>query len=148
MTTVAGSGAAGYVDAKGPAASFNYPHGVSIDTLSNIYVADYSNHRIRKIDKDGNVTTLAGSGFPGFADGSGTNAAFTYPHDVAVDSAYNCYVADCRNHRYATGQRSLCLRCCLCLLRFFSNHTSGCLYLCVCLLLCVAVFVKSQVKVW
>jgi sugar lactone lactonase YvrE len=64
-----------------------------------VYVADYDNHRIRKITSAGVVTTLAGSGTGTFADGTGTSASFRNPYGVAVDSSGNVYVADQLNQR-------------------------------------------------
>jgi subtilisin-like proprotein convertase family protein len=97
VTTLAGSGTAGYVDGTGTAASFNYPWGVAVDTTGNVYVADSSNSRIRKISSSGVVTTFAGSGTS--ADGTGTAASFNAPNGVAVDLAGNVYVADSDNNR-------------------------------------------------
>ena len=94
-----GSGVAGFADGSGTAAQLNYPIGVAVDLAGNVYVADTYNHRIRKISPSGVVSTLAGSGVRGFADGSGTAAQFYYPLGVAVDSAGNVYVADFYNHR-------------------------------------------------
>ena len=58
-----------------------------------MYVADTGNHKIRKIDPSGNVTTFAGSGSAGSTDGQGTSAKFKSPSGVAVDSSGNVYVA-------------------------------------------------------
>jgi len=100
VTTLAGTaGMPGSADGTGTAARFNLPTGVTVDSASNVYVADYGNHAIRKVSALGVVTTLAGSaGIPGSADGPGTAALFYDPRDVTVDSAGNVYVADSGNH--------------------------------------------------
>ncbi|GEM_PF-973707 len=99
VTTLAGSGTAGYADESGSAAQFNYPMGVTVDSSGNIYVADMANHRIRKITPAGVVTTLAGSGVSGYADGTGSAAKFSSPTGVTVDNSGNVYVADMYNNR-------------------------------------------------
>jgi formylglycine-generating enzyme required for sulfatase activity len=99
VTTLAGSGIAGFADGQGTSASFSYPCGVAIDRSGNLYVADVKNHRIRKITQNGDVTTLAGSGVAGFADSQGTSASFDNPTGVTVDNSGNLYVADKDNHR-------------------------------------------------
>ena len=68
VTTFAGNGQAGLRDAKGERASFNAPKGLSIDNQGNLYVTDTVNRVVRKIDPQGEVTTLAGNGVQGFAD--------------------------------------------------------------------------------
>jgi hypothetical protein len=64
-----------------------------------VYVADSGNSRIRRITTGGVVTTVAGSGNPGYADGTGTAAAFYFPASLAVNSAGNVFVADYGNNR-------------------------------------------------
>ena len=98
VSTLAGSGVAGFDDGAGNTARFHLPDGVAVDAANNVYVADNLNHRIRKITPTGEVSTLAGSGVAGFADGAGNTAQFYYPYDVAVDAANNVYVADRFNY--------------------------------------------------
>ena len=103
FTNVAGAQMNGSDDGDLTTARFgsNYggPTGVALDTKSNIYVADYGNHTIRKISASGIVTTFAGSaGQIGTNDGPGIAARFNYPVAIAVDHSDNLYVADYRNH--------------------------------------------------
>jgi hypothetical protein len=100
ISTLAGSSpaiAAGNVDATGTAARFSAPASVAVDAAGNIYVADASNHKIRKVTAAGVVTTLAGSGSQGNANGVGGAATFNFPQGVATDGT-NVYVADTFNH--------------------------------------------------
>lgn len=100
VTTLAGLATAiGSVDGAGAAARFYEPAGVAVDLNGNVYVADRSNHVIRKITPGGVVTTLAGlAGNQGSTDGVGAAARFRFPRAVAVDAAGNIYVADSWNH--------------------------------------------------
>jgi sugar lactone lactonase YvrE len=99
VTTLAGSGAAGDSEGVGATAQFNLPAGVAVDAAGNVYVTELGNNRIRKITPAGAVTTLAGSGSFGSADGVGAAAQFGSPSGVAVDAVGNVYVADTSNHR-------------------------------------------------
>ncbi len=98
VTTLAGSGSAGFVDALGSAASFNYPRGVAVDSAGNVYVADFYNFAIRKISASGAVQTLAGSGFSGKLDGLGAEAAFARPSGLVLGQDGALYVADTANN--------------------------------------------------
>ena len=100
VTTFAGAALTrGSRDGSGAAASFSDPVGVAADAVGNIYVADSTNHTIRKITAAGVVTTLAGTaGVPGSSDGSGSSASFRFPNAVAVDAAGVVYVLELGNH--------------------------------------------------
>lgn len=93
VTTIAG-GVAGYVDSTGINASFNKPMGICVDTLGNLFVADYGNNRIRKITPDGHVSTFAGSGLAVSHDAAGVSAGFDGPSGLFLDSAQNLYVVE------------------------------------------------------
>jgi sugar lactone lactonase YvrE len=124
VTTLAGSGTSGYQEGGGSTAQFSfersgvrdvsrsllapirldvrylfYPTGVAADAGGNVFVADFGNHRIRKITPAGVVSTFAGSGTEGFRDGRGAEAQFTAPSGIAVDAAGTLYVADQGNNR-------------------------------------------------
>jgi len=94
VTTVAGSGVIGSANGAAAVAEFYNPTALAVHSDGTIYVADMTNNLIRKIAPDGQVSTLAGSGVSGSANGTGTGAQFKYPRDVAVDSAGTVYVAD------------------------------------------------------
>ena len=99
VTTLAGlAGSTGSADGTGSAARFNYPYGVAVDAVGNLFVADTGNYTIRKVTPAGTVTTLAGfAGSTGFADGSGSAARFYQPEGIAIDVVGNLFVADTFN---------------------------------------------------
>ena len=80
-------------------ASFNTPIGLAVDATGTTWVADQSNHRVRRIGADGKVTSFAGSGNIGFLDGDGAKAWFNYPSDVEVRADGAIVVADRFNNR-------------------------------------------------
>jgi Immunoglobulin domain/NHL repeat/Immunoglobulin I-set domain len=100
VTTVAGSaGSSGSIDGTGSAAQFNSPSGVAVDASANVWVADTSNHLIRRVTSAGAVSTFAGSaGSPGSTDGTGSAARFNALSGVAADAFGNLFVADTGNH--------------------------------------------------
>ncbi|MDB5137825.1 MAG: hypothetical protein JWP37_4428, partial [Mucilaginibacter sp.] len=98
VSTLAGSGATGADNGNGPTATFNLPESVAVDAAGNVYVADNGNNLIRKITPAGMVTTLAGSGAVGNANGTGNAASFNSPFGIAVDAGGNVYVADAGNN--------------------------------------------------
>ena len=101
VSTLAGSGRAGMDDGPATYASFNGPYGVNTGPDGAVYVADLNNHKIRKIDTDGTVTTIAGSA-AGFANGTGSAAQFNNPTDICVADDGTIYVADMSNNRIRT----------------------------------------------
>jgi sugar lactone lactonase YvrE len=100
ISTLAGKATlSGTADGTGTNAQFNNPFSVAVDLSGNIYVADTSNHTIRKVTTGGVVTTFAGqAGVSGSTDGTGSAARFFGPSGVAVDAAGDVYVADQFNH--------------------------------------------------
>ena len=97
---LAGSGEAGFADGQGAAARFNGPAGLALDADgSSVLVADFNNHAVRRVTMAGAVSTVAGNGEAGFADGEGAAARFNDPADVVVDKEGTIVVADRGNHR-------------------------------------------------
>ncbi|MGY4998852.1 NHL domain-containing protein [Streptomyces sp. 900105245] len=115
ITTVAGNGVAAFSGDDGPAISarLNAPHGLAMDGAGGLYIADYGNHRVRKITADGKISTVAGKGVAGFSGDGGpaASAQLNGPVDVVVDSTGTLYVSEYNNHRVrkitADGQISL-----------------------------------------
>lgn len=88
----------GLADGKADSSFFNQPAGITPDANGGIIVADSGNHAIRRVSADGQVTTLAGDGILGRKDGTGKEARFNTPKDVAVAADGTVYVADTLNH--------------------------------------------------
>jgi sugar lactone lactonase YvrE len=104
VITAAGTGALGYIDGPAGQARFSSPRGICIDSKGNLFVGDCWNHRIRKIDTNGIVSTFAGGGKTGelvvndWKDGADTTARFDAPCGMAIDKNDNIYVADANNN--------------------------------------------------
>jgi trimeric autotransporter adhesin len=104
ITTIAGDGTQGYVGDNGPAISarLNFPTGVAVDASGNVYIADYSNKRIRMVTKStGFISTVAGDGTEGYKGDGGPAilAGIDYPIEVALDTSGNIYIVEAFNHR-------------------------------------------------
>jgi sugar lactone lactonase YvrE len=104
ITTVAGNGDFNEFYGDGwPAiyAALNYPQGVSVDTNGNLFIADTSNQRIRKVGANGIITTVAGNGGVGFSgdDVAATNTGLGFPYNMMVDSEGDLLIADSGNSR-------------------------------------------------
>jgi trimeric autotransporter adhesin len=103
INTVGGNGIQGFGGDDGPAtaAKMTFPHGVAIDSSGNLYIADFSNHRVRKVTPAGVISTIAGTGTAGYSGDGGlaSQAQLNYPVTVAVDSSGNLFISDGNNWR-------------------------------------------------
>jgi sugar lactone lactonase YvrE len=103
INTYAGTGASGYTGDGGAAtaAKLNVQFGVAADAAGNLFIADYNNHCIRKVNPAGFISTVAGNGTLGFGGdgGTATAAQLSYPTGVAIDGSGNLYIADFANSR-------------------------------------------------
>jgi DNA-binding beta-propeller fold protein YncE len=99
VTTFAGTGTPGYANGPRLSAQFLVPIDAVKDSNGNLYITEGGNHTIRKIDTAGNVTTLAGNGTSGYANGTGTAARFNRPTKIVYRASENVlYVADTGNN--------------------------------------------------
>lgn len=103
IDTVAGTGVQGFSGDGGlaTAARLNFSYGLAVDGAGNLYISDSSNHRIRRVDASGIITTVAGTGTAGYGGDGGPAVAaqLNEPRGIAVDTAGNLYIADLNNHR-------------------------------------------------
>ncbi|HTW67660.1 MAG TPA: hypothetical protein VME17_23750 [Bryobacteraceae bacterium] len=100
INTIAGNGNPAFAGDNGPAASAQIdPTAVAVDSQGNLYIADGYNYRIRKVDTNGIITTIAGTGQPSYSgdNGPALNATIDFVTDLTVDQAGNIYLADYYN---------------------------------------------------
>ena len=103
MIIIAGTKKPGYSGDGGPAAEaqLNFPAGLAVDKAGNLYIADTGNHCIRRVDASGTITTIAGTGEPGYGGDGGLarEAQLSSPVAIAVDSSGKLYIVDLGNYR-------------------------------------------------
>ena len=98
VSTLAGNGSPGITNGSSTTATFNQPYGISSDFLGNVYVAEYANNIIRRIDTAGNVTTFAGTGAAGASNSLVEDSTFNQPYALACDNYVNVFVGDRQNN--------------------------------------------------
>jgi len=98
ITTIAGNGTAGYNGDGGPATSYelNYPVSVSADVSGNVYIGDYFNNRVRKVNTSGIISTFAGNGTSGYSGdgGAASSAELDWPDGIFMDVSGNLFISD------------------------------------------------------
>lgn len=103
ISTIAGNGKAGFSGDGGPAtaAEFEFPQGIAVDASGNVYISDYDNQRIRKVNVSGIISTIVGNGTAGYSGDGGTasSAEINNPYGLAIDGSGNLYIADGGNGR-------------------------------------------------
>lgn len=102
ISTVAGNGTAGYTGdgSAATSAELNSPLGIAVDGTGNLYIVDYGNNVVRKVNTSGIISTIAGNGAPGYSGdgGAATSAQLYYPQGIALDGSGNIYIADVGNY--------------------------------------------------
>jgi sugar lactone lactonase YvrE len=98
VSVYAGTGLPGHADGAALAASFNFPSGMAIDAAGNLFVADLGNNMIRKISKEGTVSTVAGNGTTGLINGPGSIANFNAPYSLVASANGTVYITDTKNN--------------------------------------------------
>jgi sugar lactone lactonase YvrE len=98
VSTIAGTNIAGFADGRGSSARFNTPDGIAVDPLGNLYVTEWENHSVRRIDAQGSVLTIAGLGTPGYIDGDQNSAQFNRPSAIIWLPGGKLWVSDYSNH--------------------------------------------------
>ncbi len=103
ISTVAGDGSGGFGGdgASATSALLSFPIGLALDSVGNVYISEYDNNRVRKVTPFGLITTVAGTGSPGFSgdDGPAISTKLFKPYGLAVDSSGNLFIADSYNQR-------------------------------------------------
>jgi sugar lactone lactonase YvrE len=102
IRTVAGNGTYGFSGDGGPATSaqLNYPTGLAVDGSGNLFISDPGNHRVRKVNTEGLISTVAGNGQFGYSgDGGSATSAQLSPGGIAVDGSGNLFIVDSGNNR-------------------------------------------------
>ena len=111
IVTLAGTGIAGFTGDGGPAVSarINGPNGLFVSDDGIVYFSDLANHRVRRINHDGTITTVAGTGRPNFTgdDGLANRATLDSPQGLFIDAGGTLYIADSRNARIRTVEDSI-----------------------------------------
>lgn len=122
ISTIAGTGVSGFSGdgAAATLAQLDTPRGVSVDASGNIYIADSYNHRIRKVNSSGIISTIAGNGNIGnMGDGNSANLSeLAYPSGVSPDAMGNLFISDAANHKV----REICIGNCLANINSFSKN--------------------------
>jgi uncharacterized protein (TIGR03437 family) len=103
ITTIAGTGTAGFGGDGGPAtaATLNLPYGLAVDLAGSVYIADLGNNRVRRVDPNGAIATVAGGGAKGSSGDGGPAVAaeLLTPRNVVVDAAGNLFISEFEGHR-------------------------------------------------